>query len=223
MLRNAANPMESLYYGHMDRLADKWHHYLDIYDRHLSRFRGRPVHVLELGIFCGGSLQIWKKYFGDQAVIHGIDIEPRCAGFAEDRVIPHIGDEADTAFLKRVAQQMGRIDIVIDDASHLNPNQISNFETLYPLVHDNGVYLCEDTHTSYWSEYHGGLRTPGSFIEYGKRLVDKLHAWYIDDKSAQDETFARMTQSISFYNSIVVFEKRKKDTPFRCKVGWRQF
>jgi cephalosporin hydroxylase len=224
MLRHARNPMEAVYYGHMDRLADKWHHYLDIYDRHLGRFRNHPVHLLEIGIYCGGSLQIWRTYLGDQAVIHGIDIMPRCASFAEDRIIPHIGDEADVAFLSRVAQQMGRIDIVIDDASHLCANQISNFETLYPLVDANGVYMCEDTHTSYWNEFQGGLRDPRSFIEYSKRLIDKLHAWYIDDDpSAQDEGFARVTQAISFYDSIVVFEKRPKDPPIRCKVGWRQF
>ena len=224
MLKSASNPMEVAYYGHSDRLANKWHHYLEIYDRHLARFRDRPVNMLELGIFCGGSLQIWKKYFGNEAVISGIDIEPRCANFAEDRIVTYVGDEADTGFLQRVARQLGRIDIVIDDASHLNPNQIHNFETLYPLVDENGVYVCEDTHTSYWSDYHGGLRAPGSFIEYAKRLVDRLHAWYVDgDTESKDETFARMTHAIHFYDSMVIFEKRRKDLPFQNKIGWRQF
>jgi hypothetical protein len=91
---------------------------------------------------------------------------------------------------------------------------------LYPLIDANGVYICEDTRTSYWSHYGAGYRKPDSFIEYAKGLVDRLHAWYIEDEAiARDETFARMTLGIFFYDSMVVFEKRTKSVPFQCSVG----
>lgn len=140
----ASNRMEALYYAHDGRFAMKWHHYLELYDRHLSRFCDRPAHVLELGILSGGSLQLWKKYFRDDAVIHGIDIDPACAGLAEERIIPHIGNQADAHFLQRIAHDMGGIDVVIDDASHRGPAQIATFEALYPLLNDDGVYICEE-------------------------------------------------------------------------------
>jgi hypothetical protein len=121
-----------------------------------------------------------------------------------------------------VVDQMGGVDVVIDDASHRGSDQITSFEVLYPLVDVNGVYICEDTRASYWRQYGGGYRKPGSFIEYAKGLVDPLHAWYIEDKAtARDETFARMTLGIFFYDSIVVFEKRAKSMPFQCSVGRR--
>jgi len=64
---------------------------------------------------------------------------------------------------------------------------------------------------------------PGTFIEYAKGLVDQLHPWYIEDEAiARDETFARMTLGIFFYDSMVVFEKRAKTLPFQCAVGRKQ-
>jgi hypothetical protein len=222
MLARASNPLEALYYRHQGRVAYKWHHYLELYDRHLGRFRGRSVRILELGIFSGGSLQIWKSYFGEHAIIHGIDIDPACVQFAEERVVPHIGSQADVGFLEQVVARMGGVDVVIDDASHKGRDQIASFEVLYPLLAANGVYICEDTRASYWSQYEGGYRKPGTFIEYAKGLVDRLHAWYIEDQAAaRDETFARMTLGIVFYDSMVVFEKRAKDVPFQYIVGRR--
>ena len=222
VLSHASNPLEALYYRHEGRIAYKWHHYLEVYDRHLARFRGRQVRILELGIFFGGSLQIWKSYFGEHAVVHGIDIDPACALFSEDQIVPHIGSQADDNFLKQVVEQMGGVDVVIDDASHRGSDQITSFEVLYPLMDANGVYICEDTRASYWSEYEGGYRKPGTFIEYAKGLIDRLHAWYIEDEAAaRDEAFARMTLGIFFYDSIVVFEKRAKSIPFQCSVGRR--
>lgn len=220
MLSHASNPLEVLYYGHTGRMAYKWHHYLELYDRHLERFRGRPVRILEMGIMSGGSLQIWKSYFGDEAAVHGIDINPACAEIAEDRVVPHIGTQDDPDLLRRVVKQMGGVDVVIDDAGHLSRDQITAFEVLYPLLDVNGVYICEDTRASYWSQYEGGYRKPGTFMEYTKCLIDRLHAWYIeDDAIALDETFARSTFGISIYDSMVVFEKREKAVPFQYIVG----
>lgn len=220
MVAGASNPMEAAYYGHDGRRAYKWHHYLEAYDRHLGRFRGQAVHVLEIGINYGGSLQIWKRYFGDRAIVHGIDIDPDCAGMAEERVVPHIGDQGDVDFLRRVIREMGRVDVVIDDGGHESAAQIATFEALYPALDPHGVYVCEDTRTSYWSEYGGGYRKPGTFIEYAKGLVDPLHVWYVeDDPEARDEAFARMTLGIFFYDSMVVLEKRLRGAPVQYRVG----
>ena len=220
MLARATNPMEAAYYRHGGHLVHKWHHYLEVYDRHLGRFRGEAVHVLEIGIHRGGSLQVWKSYLGERAIIHGIDIDPDCAQFAEERIVPHIGDQGDVEFLKRVVHEMGRVDVVIDDGGHQSALQIATFEALYPLVDPNGVYVCEDTRASYWAEFGGGYRRPGTFVEYAKSLVEPLHVWYIDDQRiARDEGFARMTLGMFFYDSMIVFEKRVRDAPVQYIVG----
>ena len=56
-------------------VVHKWHHYIPIYDRYFSSFRGRKVRFLEIGVSKGGSLQMWRAYFGKDAIIFGIDID----------------------------------------------------------------------------------------------------------------------------------------------------
>ena len=51
----------------------KWRHYFSIYERHLRRFRGTDVHFCEVGIFSGGSMRMWRWYFGEKATIYGVE------------------------------------------------------------------------------------------------------------------------------------------------------
>jgi cephalosporin hydroxylase len=222
-LARARNPAEAAFYAQTDRLALKWHHYLEVYDRHLSRYRGKPVRLLELGVFHGGSLQMWRRYFGEAAVIHGIDVDPRCGAFDDPGLHVHIGSQADPAVLERAVAAMGGVDVVIDDGSHRNDHQIASFEHLYPRVAPDGVYIVEDVHSSYWPEFQGGLRRPGSFIEFAKRQLDRLNARYVveGDAADRDTAFADMTHGIAFHDSMVVFEKRPDTAPWHTAVGHR--
>ncbi|GAB6843408.1 hypothetical protein JCM2811A_24100 [Methylorubrum rhodinum] len=222
-LARATNPAEAAFFAQEDRLATKWHHYLEVYDRHLSRYRGKPVRILELGIFQGGSLQMWRRYFGPDAVIHGLDINEACTQIDEPGITVHIGSQSDAGLLRRIAEAMGGIDVVIDDAGHISPDQIASFETLYPLMAPDGVYFVEDVHASYWPDLGGGLRAPGAFMEYAKRLLDRLHARYVldPDPFPRDPGFADATQGIAFHDSMVVFERRRKPPPRALTVGHR--
>lgn len=89
------------------RLIHKWKHYFPIYERHFKDFVYKPVTFLEIGCGQGGSLQMWKEYFGPHARIVGIDVNPKCKRFAEDQIEIHIGDQQDQAFLQRVVDQVG--------------------------------------------------------------------------------------------------------------------
>ena len=219
----ARNPVEEAFFAQDDRVANKWHHYLEVYDRHLSRYRATGVRLLEIGVFQGGSLQMWRRYLGDAARIHGLDINPRCAQIDDPGLTVHIGSQIDRALLRRIVDAMGGIDVVIDDASHISEHQIATFETLYPLLAPDGVYIVEDVHASYWPELGGGLRAPAAFMEYAKALLDRLHARYVldPDPAARDPGFADVTYGISFHDSMVVFEKRPKGAPRTMVVGSR--
>lgn len=208
-----------LFYHHKGRPIDKWVHYLPVYERHLRRERLPKVpRVLEIGVQRGGSLQMWRAWFGQSAILHGLDIDPNCKDRADPPTVIHIGSQADTEILARIVTDMGGVDVVIDDGSHVNSDQIVTFETLYPLLSPHGVYICEDIHTSYWSAgYEGGWEKEGTFVEFVKNKIDELHAWYAEDD--RDEGFARMTGSIHVYDSIVVIEKEPKDEPKRSVVG----
>ena len=203
------NEFERCFNEHEGRLVSKWKHYLGVYDDHLSRYRGTDVHVLEIGVNHGGSLQLWRKYFGDQAKLYGVDVNPHCLALEEPSTKIFIGDQSDRGFLASLAAQLPRIDVLIDDGGHSMAQQIATYEVLFPRVAEDGVYLCEDVCTSYWRKYGGAYRKRGSFIEYSKNLVDSLNAWHSEDPSRLKVSgFTRSVRSVTYYDSVVVIEKR---------------
>jgi hypothetical protein len=219
-----ANPLAEYFRNNPGRLIDKWHHYFEIYHRHFAAFRGRSPVVVEIGIFHGGSLEMWRHYFGRGARIVGIDVDPRCRQFEGDSVSVMIGDQADRNFLAEVRARFPHVDIVIDDGGHTMAQQITSFEELYPHIQPHGVYLCEDLHTSYYPPYGGGYRKDGTFIQYATRLVDQLHAWYSTepDRFRVDE-ITRSTHGLHFYDSVLVVEKRPIAEPTASKTGKPSF
>jgi hypothetical protein len=213
------NPLAEYFIDNTGRLIHKWHHYFGIYHRHFERFRGRSPVVLEIGVSHGGSLQMWRHYFGKGARIIGVDINPHCAGFAEDQIEVLIGDQADRSFLRGLRQRVPRVDILIDDGGHTMAQQIATFEELYLHVHAEGVYLCEDLHTSYWPKWGGGLRRPGTFIECSKELIDRLHVWHFAGETAANDEITASTYALHYYDSILVVEKRPIAPPVHSWTG----
>jgi hypothetical protein len=141
------NPLRAFFESHKEGPGIwKWNHYFDIYDQHFSRFRNRNVRVLEIGIYSGGSLEMWRDYFGPQCQIYGIDIEPACRAYEGDSVRVFIGDQGDRNFWKEFKREVPTVDIVIDDGGHYTAQQITTFEELLPHLQPGGVYLCEDVH-----------------------------------------------------------------------------
>jgi hypothetical protein len=207
------NPLEEFFYRYPGRRLDKWVHYFEIYHRHFSRFRGRSPVVLEIGVLQGGSIEMWHHYLGPGARVVGIDIDPRCRSFEDEATTILIGDQSDRKFLAAVREAVPRVDILIDDGGHKMNEQITAFEELYPHLDPLGVYLCEDMHTSLWPEYGGGYRRDGTFLEYGKALVDRLYAWHSRDESLAVDAFTMGTHSLHFYDSVLVVEKRPMQRP----------
>jgi 23S rRNA U2552 (ribose-2'-O)-methylase RlmE/FtsJ len=196
----------SQFYDNPGKDVFKWVHYLPIYEKHFQRYVNQTVTVLEIGCLHGGSLQMWKRYLGPHARIVGIDINPACAAHEEDQIHVRIGSQDDKAFLRKVAEEFGPFDIVIDDGSHICEHLIASFEVLYGFVKDNGIYVAEDLHTNYWNGYGGGVRRTGTFIEHAKLLIDELNAYHT--QGALDVTrFTNTTASIHFYDSMIFFEK----------------
>ncbi|MFH1282846.1 MAG: class I SAM-dependent methyltransferase [bacterium] len=214
------NDLEKYFTENKENLIHKWKHFFEIYDRHFSKYRGTDVHVVEFGILHGGSLKMWKSYFGSKAKIYGVDINPNCKELKEDQIEIFIGDQEDRKFLKYLANTIPRIDILIDDGGHTMRQQIHTFEELFPYVENGGVYLCEDLHTSYWPEFGGGYKRKGTFIEYSKNFIDYLHAWHsLKEKKLSVSDFTRSAYSLHYYDSILVIKKRPIERPYHLKTG----
>jgi SAM-dependent methyltransferase len=200
-------------------MIDKWLHYFDIYERHFRPFAGKKIKVLEIGIWQGGSLKMWKEYFGEKAEIVGIDKNKKCIKFEEERIKIYIGNQANPEFLRNISRLEGGFDIIIDDGGHHMNQQITSFQTLYGYLNNGGVYLCEDVHTSYWKQYGGGLEKPGTFMEFVKHLIDELNAFHSRTPGLIATEFTKNTTGIHVYDSVVVFDKNFRTPPTPKKIG----
>lgn len=218
-----ANPLYRYFSDNPGRLIHKWMHYFPVYHHHFQRFRGSAMRFLEFGVYHGGSLQMWKHYFGDRATIIGVDIDPRCQTLEEDRVHVRIGDQADRAFLRELVGEFGPFDVVLDDGGHQMHQQIATFEELYPAVSPTGVFVVEDLLTSYRPSYQGGCGRPGTFIEYSKTLIDRLHAWHSQEDNFVVDDFTRSAHGLHYYDSMLVVEKRPREKPRSLKQGTPSF
>ena len=201
----------------------KWLHYFPIYERILSEFRTRPIRFLEIGVYHGSSLQMWKRYFHPDSVILGIDIDPTCINFenSDSNIHVRIGDQSDTAFLQSVIQEFGPFDVILDDGSHLCSDMIKTFD--YAFLNgltDAGVYFVEDTHTNFWGHWRD---QPYSFVDLCKDLVDYSHSHYWGQSGIDAFAFetpkrissisvpriGREIEEIRFFDSIIVIRRNK--------------
>ena len=187
----------------------KWVHYFDIYEKHFQRFIDKKPVVLEIGVFGGGSLEMWKNYFGNGSKIIGLDINPECKEHESEDIEIFIGSQDDPNILNQIKSKYPNIDILIDDGSHVMSHMKKTFSEMYNFINENGIYLVEDTHTCYWKEYEGGLGERNSFMELAKALIDHLNAVHTRG-AIKPSTFTSSTGSICFYDSIIVFEKSQQ-------------
>lgn len=215
----ATNPLYGIFLAGRDgRLIDKWVHYFDVYHRALEKYRGRSPRVLEIGVYKGGGLALWRTYFGPGSVIVGVDVDPAAVLHASGEPVM-VGDQADPAFLERVEREHGPFDVVIDDGGHTMNQQITAVEALFPRLTFGGTYIVEDTHTSYWPEYRDRDET---FIDWVVARIDSLHANF-DPEGDPDSPWATTLGTVEVNDSIVVLTKEHRFRPFSEVAGATDF
>jgi predicted O-methyltransferase YrrM len=199
----------------------KWPHYLPVYELALSPFRSRPIRILEIGVARGGSLQMWRRYLHPESVIVGIDIDPAARRFDDPLQGQHvrIGDQQDVPFLRRVVSEFGQFDVIVDDGSHMTSHIVNTFRHLFPnALSPGGVYIVEDIHSNYWTEYRDSAM---SFVDFTKWLIDAMHAHYLVTDSelkfrvgdshrlpeVKVPVATMLLEKVEFYDSIAVMHR----------------
>jgi hypothetical protein len=208
------------------RPIHKWHHYFEVYERYFARFRHTNPTVLEIGVQGGGSIEMWREYFGSAARLYGVDVEPSAVRNADIATKIYIGDQADRQFLREIRREVGTFDIIIDDGGHTANQQITSFEELYPAMSETGVYLIEDTHTVLWGGHFNDRPDGKTLLAFAAERCAQLMEWsgrwenfnqlmtdqyvLLTDHASE---FCRTTKAIAFYDSIIVFERGRRVAP----------
>ena len=165
--------------------TDKYgkHFYTQHYSTHFRKFRYKKINLLEIGVGGyddpnqgGGSLRMWKQYF-PFAKIFSFDIYDK-SPLQENRIKIFKGSQIDLNFLDKVVNEIGEIDLIIDDGSHINEHVITTFKHLFPKLKNGGIYVVEDTQTSYWKEYGGDsldFKNQTTMLNFFKELTDSIN------------------------------------------------
>ena len=209
----SANPLFAYFAANRGgKQLDKWIHYFPVYERHLSRHRGTPARVLEIGVYRGGGLELLRHFLGTDARIVGVDIDGAARQAVGDRYPVEVGDQADPTFLRLVAETHGPFDVVIDAGGHTMRQQITAVETLFPLLHHGGTYIVEDCHTSYWPEF-ADPESEATFMGWLKERTDDLNAYHYS-LDLQLPAWQTSLSGIHVYDSIAVLDKDRRWPPF---------
>lgn len=215
----------SQFFSSVENGLIKWSHYPDIYAQIFEPFRDKPnLKILEIGTRYGGGIELLQKIFPNNPTIFGIDIIPQCSSFEGQNVKIRIGDQSDETFLKSVGNEMGGIDIVIDDGSHNSRHQRASFEALFPFLNPNGIYVVEDVEHSYFRNQKGWPMLPYTFVNFAKRTVESLNSNFRGyKKTLMLKGIDQNLYSITFFRSVIVFRKKQLPEPKVIRVGRQYF
>lgn len=213
------------YYG-TDK-SSNIHNYCEKYEKWFPFERLEPIKILEIGVLDGKSLLTWREFYPN-AIIIGIDVNNDCKQYEDvtNNIYVEIGSQYDSHFLNEICKKYGSFDLVLDDGSHIQKHMIFSFEQIFPSLKSEGIYVVEDTVTSYWEEvYEGGFRKKGTCIEYFKELIDDVNfhghfqqSFHSVHARREDLLIPQIKknnpeirvdiESINFLNSIIIITKR---------------
>ena len=181
----------------------KWSNYFQVYEKKFSRYRNKKIKFVEIGVANGGSLFMWKNYFGKKAKIIGIDLNPNAKKLEKYGFKIYMGNQSDKKFWDKFYKKEGKIDLILDDGGHKNLQQISTVHHSIPFIRDGGKIIVEDTSTSYLKkEFNNPSKY--SFINYSKKMIDIIHRRSPLLKKNLN-IYAKKIFQIEFFESIVVF------------------
>lgn len=201
----------------------KWHHYFGVYHKHLQKLRGQKITMLVIGVQSGGEIGMWQNYFGeDKLQFWGVDINPACKSLEKKYINTHIlvGDQGDKTSLTTGLDEAGvpaQVDIVIDDGSHIIAHQKLTYETLFWRLKKGGIFITEDTSTSYtdWNPAHHAGSTE-NFVDFMKRDIDAVNGYYVPGEPSK---WTKNVKQVHFYDSMVVSYREDHSPPVQEQRG----
>lgn len=194
-------------YKNLKRESLKCDTYFQVYEEMFNKYVGKKITFVEVGVLQGGSLFMWREYFGKNARIIGIDLHPNAKELEKHGFEIYIGSQSDKNFWRNFYTKVGKIDILLDDGGHVNDQQIVTLSESVNNINDDGIIMTEDVHTSYFKKF--GNPSKYSYINYSKYLIDVVNSRF-PETEIKKNNFRNKIYSISFYESIVAIKINSK-------------
>ena len=131
------------------------HSYLPLYQQLLSSKKETAKNVLEVGIYSGGSIQLWNDFFLN-ATVYGLDImniNDVWEGIKnKERIILYTSTDAynNDFFITNFLNKNIKCDFMLDDGPH-SLESMKQFIKLYSqIMTDDGILIIEDVQSWDW-------------------------------------------------------------------------
>jgi hypothetical protein len=192
------------------------HDFIPIYENYFKSLRKESLNILGIGIggyedpnSGGESLLMWAEYFRNSKII-GADLSEKNLKLPK-RVETVKLDQSNQDELDRLGSSRGGFDIIIDDGSHVSIHVILTFQTLWKYLNNNGLYIIEDTQTSYWTKL-GGYDKPDEkrATKFFSNLTDGINCKEILG-DYRPSLIEEGLEFIHFYHNIIVVKKNTKE------------
>jgi beta-1,4-mannosyl-glycoprotein beta-1,4-N-acetylglucosaminyltransferase len=181
------------------------HMFTEMYASHFERFKNKKINILEIGIYLGSSLKILQEYF-PSATIYSIDID-------NNFVNKHYGNRIKTYNCSQIDLNRfdmlfknTKFDIIIDDGSHQTLHQLISLGHMFKYLNKNGIYVCEDLHTSlnkgYCNTNISALDVLQNFIQTKQivsEVISKENIEYLNNNIKNIEIFNRKHNALKCY------------------------
>ncbi len=147
------DPLTELAFKHQ---TDKGtlHGFTRFYHKLFSDRRESTKKLLEVGIYWGASLFMWREYFPN-ATIYGMDLQTNDKAKGQERIVTADVDQDDSKQLTNAITGWGTpsFDIILDDGGHFVSQQRTTLETCWRYLAPGGIYVVEDLHTNILDNY----------------------------------------------------------------------
>lgn len=190
--------------------------YFPAYDALLSKFRGKPITFVEIGVLNGGSLFMWRNFFGPAARIIGVDLNPGAKQWEQHGFEIYIGSQQDPVFWQEFCESVGQVNVVLDDGGHTYLQQIITAECLLDNIVDGGMLIIEDTHTSYMPDFGNNSI---NFLKYVFQWAHKINSRFGEFKPTQED---RRVFSLEIFESIVAFKVDRPKSNIVSEPTWNK-
>ena len=173
-----------------DKCIEFGHDYISGYNDLFHNIQENVTCLLEIGTGClmhekamqcsckyenGNSIRMWRDYFTN-AKIYAIDIYEEGMIYGEDRIETFVADQSSHEDLTRIKQNIGLMDIIIDDGSHESNHQVFSFMNLEMNLNEKGIYVIEDVKYCYIQSFKDLSIFP---LEYRSYILSKYDVkWY---------------------------------------------
>jgi hypothetical protein len=158
-----------------------YHNFTEFYDGYFNQMRNETLNILEIGIFKGESLKMWKEYFS-KSQIYGLDIN-NLKYLEEDRIFIEQADQTDINRMNNVFSKV-KFDIIIDDGGHSMYQQQLTLISMLHRLKRGGYFIVEDLHTSLephpFYNNDPSKRTALELIENFKNKKEDFDNFYIN-------------------------------------------